>query len=80
MSSSTSSYRPIMLLIEFCNNDHVLADLEVAEERSPAMTDSSEGEVDLIHSHNYLDDLGDIDDQNEDNKDDFEPDEQLSLK
>ena len=34
-----------MLFIVFSNNDHVSADMEVAEERSPAMTDSSEGEV-----------------------------------
>ena len=35
-----------MLLVVFCINDPVPADMEVAEERSPAMTDSSEGEVD----------------------------------
>ena len=35
-----------MLLVVFCIKDLVPADMEVAEERSPAMTDSSEGEVD----------------------------------
>ena len=35
-----------MLLVVFCINDPGPADMEVAEERSPAMTDSSEGEVD----------------------------------
>ena len=39
------TYCPVMLVILFSNNDHVSADMEVAEERSPAMTDSSEGEV-----------------------------------
>ena len=46
LASSTSSYRLFMLLVVFCINDPVPADMEVAEERSPAMTDSSEGEVD----------------------------------
>ena len=52
-----------MLLVVFCIKDLVPADMEVAEERSPAMTDSSEGEVDQrIHRNDdlvHLDDLGD---------------------
>ena len=57
-----------MLPVAFCNNhhsDHVSGDMEVAEERSPAMSDSSEGEVIIIHHCNedylnHLDHLGDM--------------------